>query len=200
MPEFPKTDYCLIDSVKNAENEEAWSEFIATYEPVILKLCRSRGLQDADSRDVAQQVFASTARAIPGWKQTEAGPPFRAWLTRVARNAISDKFSRRPRDRGTGSTSVADLLAEQPDPEDSSREFNAAAKHQLILHAAEQIRGELSDAVWDIFKRTALDGEPVSKVAELTGRSTGSIYVLRHRIIVRLKEKVNQLSATWGLE
>lgn len=200
MPEFPNTDYYLIESVKNSENGAAWSEFITTYEPVVLKLCQNRGLQDADARDVAQQVFLSVARAISGWHPSESGPPFRAWITRVVRNAISDKFSRRPRDRATGSTSVADLLARQPENDDASAAFDAAAKHRLVLLAAEKIRDELPAAAWEVFRQTTLEGIPISEVAHRTGRSTGSIYVIRHRAIARLKERVHQLSATWGFD
>ena len=200
MPEFPKTNYDLIESVKDSENGEAWAEFVETYEDVLLELCRRRGLQDADARDVAQQVFASTAKAIAGWKPDSQGPPFRAWLTTVARNAIFKCLSRVPKDRASGTTSVADLLAQQPADSESTQEFFQASRQQIIRRAAEQIRGEFTASTWEVFRLTALEGVPVAEVAARTSRSTGSVYVIRHRIIARLKERIGELSAFWGLD
>ena len=64
MDSLPETSESLILRVKDAADEAAWAEFLAIYRPVIFRLARKRGLQNADADDLAQKVFMSIARAI----------------------------------------------------------------------------------------------------------------------------------------
>lgn len=197
MPEFPETDHSLIDRVKDTADGVSWLEFMGIYQPVVYRLARRRGMQDADSQDVVQQVFASIARSLDGWKIADDKPPFRAWLTTIARNAISTALARRRPDQATGSSSVADVLQQLPSDDATDAEFRAEARREIVRWAAEQIRPEFSEVTWDIFWKTAMLEFTASEVAKTTGRSVGSIYVTRHRVLSRLKEKIAEVSNHW---
>ena len=200
MPEFPDTSHSLIARVKNPADGAAWTEFLGIYQPVVFRMARRRGLQDADAHDVMQQVFLSISKSIEGWIPGDLQPPFRAWLTTIARNAITKALTRRPRDVATGSTSMVELLDAQPDPQETTAEILAEARKELIRWATEQIRSEFSEATWNAFWRTAIEGVPIVEVAKSTGRSTGAVYVARYRVIARLREKVLEVSQLWELQ
>jgi len=200
MPEFPETNHSLISRVKNLGDGVSWAEFLRIYQPVVYRMAKRRGLQDADADDVVQQVFVSISRSIDRWEATDGSPPFRAWLTTVARNAVTKALTRRPHDLATGSTSVAELLNAQPDTSELTAELVSEARHEIVLWAAEQIRSEYSAEIWDVFWRTSIDGDSIAKVSSSTGRTVGAIYVARHRIISRLKEKVSEVSRHWELD
>ena len=200
MPEFPETSHSLIFRVKNPADEAAWTEFLGIYQPVVFRMARRRGLQDADAQDVMQQVFLSISKSIEGWIPGDHQPPFRAWLTTIARNAITKALTRRPRDAATGSTSMVELLDAQPDPQETTAEILSEARKELIRWATEQIRSEFSEATWNVFWLTAIEGVPIAEVAKSTGRSAGAIYVARFRVIARLKEKVLEVSQLWDLQ
>lgn len=123
MSEFPETNQSLIARVRDSADAAAWAEFLGIYQPVVFRMARRRGLQDADAHDVMQQVFLSISRSIEDWTAGENQPPFRAWLTTVARNAITKALSRRPRDLATGSTSMIELLHSHPEPEATTVEL-----------------------------------------------------------------------------
>ena len=122
MHEFPDTSHSLIFRVKDLGDGASWAELLGIYQPVVFRMARRRGLQDADSHDVMQQVFLSISKSIEGWIPGDLQPPFRAWLTTIARNAITKALTRRPRDSATGSTSMVDLLEAQPDPRATTAE------------------------------------------------------------------------------
>ena len=197
MPEFPETSHSLIERVHDPANGAAWAEFLGIYQPVVYRMARRRGLQDADAQDVVQQVFASIARSIDTWTGGADRPPFRAWLTTVARNAITNALTRRPRDRAAGSTSVVQRLNEVPVPEETISEIIREAQREIVHWAAKQIRPEFTEQTWNIFWKTSIDGVAIEDVAALTGRSVGAIYVARHRVLTRLKEKVAEVSQHW---
>jgi len=200
MPEFPETNAQLIARVRDLADGASWEEFLGIYQPVVLRMARKRGLQDADAQDVMQQVFWSISRSLKNWQPSEDQPPFRAWLTTIARNAITKSLTRRPRDLATGSTSVAEFLDCQPDPRETQSELLAEARREVIHWAAAQIETEFSQETWAIFQQTAIQGIPIPEVARATGRSAGSIYVTRYRVISRLKEKILEVSHHWDLE
>ncbi|MEZ6092306.1 MAG: sigma-70 family RNA polymerase sigma factor [Pirellulaceae bacterium] len=194
---FPETSESLIAQVKDLGDGASWTEFVGIYQPVILRMARRRGLQQADALDVVQQVFVSVAKSIEDWSPVAGGPPFRAWLATIARNAITNALTRQPHDRAVGGSSVIDQLHALPSAEATRSELLREARHQIVLWVAEHIRHEFSDEVWLSFQRTAIGGESVAEVARSLNRSTGAIYVARYRVIARLKEKVQEVSHTW---
>lgn len=197
MPEFPETDYSLIDRVKDADDAASWLEFVGLYQPVIYRMARRRGMQDADAQDVIQQVFVAIARSVCGWSPSPGQPPFRAWLTTIARNAITTALTRQPKDRATGSTSVVDLLCNQPDSSPTESEIATELQVEIVRWAADQIRADFTEKTWDVFWKTSMDGVSVAEMARQSGRSPGAIYVARHRVLSRLKEKIAEVSGHW---
>lgn len=199
MAEFPETSLSLIDRLQNAANDEAWKEFFQIYQPVVYRMARLRRLQDADALDVTQQVFTSISRAIHRWVPNADGPPFRAWLTTIAGNAITTALTRQPRDRATGSTSIVDLLNHQTCDGDIAAEMQNQARREVVRWAGEQIKSEFTEQTWVIFWQTAMEEVSVNELAKKSGRSAGAIYVARHRVLGRLKQKIAETSQHWEL-
>lgn len=77
MTEFPETRDRLLVQVRSPANREAWDEFALIYRPVIYRLARHRGLQDADAQDLAQRVLMSVAAAIGRWEKSDESVRFR---------------------------------------------------------------------------------------------------------------------------
>ena len=67
----------------------------------------------------------------------------------------------------------------------------------MVRWAAEQIRSEFTEQTWDIFWKTAMLEVSVAEVSKSSGRSIGAIYVTRHRVLARLKEKIAEVSHHW---
>ena len=200
MADFPDTSYSLIERVRDLADGASWAEFLRIYQPVVYRMARRRGLQDADAQDVIQQVFVSVSRSIDGWKGGEDLPPFRAWLTTVTRNAITKALTRQPRDRASGSSAVVDQLNALPSPEVATAEIVQETRREIVRWCKERIRGEFTESTWDIFWQTSVNAVPIAEVAAHSGRSVGAIYVARHRVLTRLKEKVAEVSQDWDYE
>lgn len=196
---WPETEESLILRVKDPLDDAAWARFLAIYRPVVLRMARGRGLQDADAEDLAQLVFASIAKAISNWESGPDRPPFRAWLYRIARNAIVNAISRGKPDLGAGSTSMLEVLNAIADPGDPlTKEFERESRQQVIRWAADQIEHEFSAATWQMFWRTSVNAEPIADVAQTLKKSAGAVYVARYRVMQRLKAKVLEVSDSWS--
>jgi RNA polymerase sigma-70 factor (ECF subfamily) len=192
MDESPATRCSLIVKLRDPADSAAWSEFIAIYEPLVYRLARRKGLQDADARDLCQEVFQAVARAIDRWEPGRGS--FRGWLSRVARNLIINFLTRRKyQSRGSGASSIQEMLQTQPavDPSVSAL-FELEYERSLFRWAADEIRGEFTAATWRAFWQTALEERSPADVAAELGLSIGAVYVARSRVLARLKRRIEQ--------
>jgi RNA polymerase sigma-70 factor (ECF subfamily) len=198
----PTTRPSLVLRLRNLEDEAAWTEFVQIYEPLVYRLARNKGLQDADARDLCQDVFRAVAGAIERWDPDPARGRFRAWLFRIARNLLVNFLAReRRRPRGSGSTSVQELLAAQPAADAvAAAEFAAEFQLRAFHWAAEQVKREFSDSTWQAFWRTGVENQPIAAVARELGLSEGAVYIASSRVLARLRDRVQQLTEDSGFD
>ena len=191
MDDAPETNQTLIARVKDPADAAAWNEFVAIYRPVIYRMARRRGLQDADAQDLAQKVMLAMSQAIQNWEPGADRPPFRAWLATLSKNAIINALSRRRPDAGSGSTQTLERLHEQAanDPQ-TTAELALESRRETLRWATEQIRGEFSEPIWRMFWETAITGRDAADIAAELGRTAGAVYMARFRVMQRLREKV----------
>ena len=194
MTDFPQTRSTLIAQVRSSEDREAWDQFVVIYRPVIYRMARRRGMQDADAQDLVQAVLVRVAGAIQSWEKSGPEIKFRHWLRRVARNTIATAFSRQPRDAGVGGSEMLDLLAEQPgNAADIERELANESMREKYLRAASVVEADVDADTWRAFELTVVMGQPCDEVANLLGKSVGTVYAARSRIMRRLREQVQRL-------
>jgi RNA polymerase sigma-70 factor (ECF subfamily) len=188
----PETRPSLIVRIQGQRNEQAWTEFVLAYEPFLRSLISRQGVPERHVPDVAQQVLAAIARSVENWRDDGNPASFRRWVGRVARNVVI-KFMTRERKQigGQGGADLLELLENVPEPPDEGAA--QAYEYELILWAAEKVRGEFRETSWTAFWATLIEGRPVAEVAGELGVSTGSIYMSRSRIMARIRAKVGEV-------
>jgi RNA polymerase sigma-70 factor (ECF subfamily) len=192
MTEFPDTQSLLLANIQSFENREAWEEFVQVYRPVIYRMARRRGMQDADAQDLAQDVLIRISKSIEGWER-QHGIRFRHWLRKVASNAIVTAVTRsKPRDivQGSAAEPFLDSALEESAATD---ELHAECLRERYLRAANMVKLDVSPDTWSAFERTVIQGESCEVAAEFLGKSIGTIYAARSRILKRLQAEVRRL-------
>jgi RNA polymerase sigma-70 factor (ECF subfamily) len=192
MDDLPGTRHSLIVKLRDPANSAEWAEFVALYEPLIYRLARRKGLQDADAQDICQEVFRAVARAIERWEPGRGS--FRGWLSQITRNLLINFLTRGRQPRGTGATSMQEVLEAHPagDP-NATAMFEAEYERRLFRWAAEEIRHEFAAATWQAFWLTSVEEQTPADVSKTLGLSVGAVYVARSRVLARLKKRIEQL-------
>lgn len=194
VSEIPETRESLIVRLRDPRDRDAWDLFALLYRPVIYRLARGRGLQDADAQDLAQQVLMAVAASIPRWERQGQDVRFRNWLRRVTKNATLNALTRRPRDMAGGGSTLMNLLRDCPDPDRATEDaIEWEHRREVYRRAASIVREECTQESWQVFSMTVIDGEKAEGVAEQLGKTLGSVYVTRCRILARLREVVREI-------
>ncbi len=192
MPNNPETRESLILRLPSAADADAWQEFIDLYEPLVIRFARRRGLQDADAREIAQNVFVSVAQAVDRWQPDRERGKFRAWLFRIARNQLLNWVAKHTKGRGTGRTSVHDAIAQVDISPRQQEALELDYRREMFRLAAAHVKESFSESSWDAFWRTNVLGESIDSVSISLGISHGAIYIARSRITARIKSIVEQ--------
>lgn len=183
---IPDTRQSLIARLHDASDAAAWVEFCAIYEPTTYRIARKFGLQDADAREVTQEVLLLVSRKVARFDAGCDGR-FRGWLARIARNSAIDLL-RRKKLVGVGGSDFVKQLAEFPIPAGAEAEqFDIEARRQQFLWAADQVRQVVAPNTWQAFWLSAVDGVAGEIVAKRLGMSVGAVYVARCRTLARVK-------------
>ena len=188
---IPDTRISLLQRLGDRGDSAAWGEFCEIYERVIFRIAVKYGLQDADAREVSQEVLLAVSRRIQNFEFDGRGR-FRAWLATIARNATIDVLRKNRRTPAS--------LAEAPNQSEStaqryepvagcgdSQVFDLEALRQQFRWAAEQIQPLVSPKTWQAFWRTAVDGQTAESVADQMNMTVGSVYVARCRTLAKIK-------------
>jgi len=178
--------------LRDVSNEVAWQQFTRLYLPLVFSYCVKRGLQEADSADVAQEVLRAVLGKIREFEYDPARGSFRGWLFQVTRHKLSKFFTSHYRQSELGNSTELIRLVEQNTPEDDSI-WETEYRQRLFDWAVEQVKDEFKEATWQAFWRTATEEASVKETADQLGMSTGAVYIARSRVLARLREVIEQV-------
>ena len=191
MSDQPKTRLSLILRLRHADDAAAWREFVEIYQPLVFRLARSRGLQEADALDMTQEVMARVAKAVNRWDPDPNRGSFRGWISRITRNLVIEFLRSKKRQPLTGGDSSIDqLIQTTPGPSPETKLFDLEHQRQVFAWAAERVRGSFQPKSWLAFWMTAIENRSVDEAADELGMTKGSIYIARSRVMAKLKDKI----------
>jgi RNA polymerase sigma-70 factor (ECF subfamily) len=178
-----ETRSSLLRRVRNPADAESWAEFVALYEPLLLKYVRAQGLQESDVRDVVQDVLLGLVRTLPNFELDRSKGRFRTWLWRVTRNAIAARARREQlRDRAEECYQPSQEAAE---PEEWSRSYRT----HLLQAILERVRGQTQPRSWACFEQHLLHGRPAGEVARELDLTAGAVYVNSSRVLAQVRQQ-----------
>ncbi len=191
----PETNVSLLIRIRDSGDREAWEQFSSIYRPAIVRFAKQKGLQNADAEDLTQHVLLSVSRSIQSWQPDSNRASFRTWLNRVCHNAVINALTRVKPDRASGNTHVNDLLG-QSRANCPAEQLTVEIRREVFRFAANAIEAEFHSATWQAFWLTSVEEVSVEVAASQLGKSVGSIYAARSRVMRRLREKVEELQLT----
>jgi RNA polymerase sigma-70 factor (ECF subfamily) len=192
MDSTPDTRNSLIVRMRDRADDEAWTEFVQIYQPLVERFVQRHRLQYADAAEVTQEVLGRVAKSIDSWDPNHSKSTFRGWLYRITRNLTIDFLRRQQNEKAR--IPVADPgLSQIADPgEEESMEFQVEFERQLFQWAAQELKPSFKPSNWQAFWLSTVEGVPAQQVAERLDIKCGAVYVARSRIMARMSKLIHQ--------
>jgi DNA-directed RNA polymerase specialized sigma24 family protein len=106
---------------------------------------------------------------------------------------LADFFAQRERQpQGSGDSAVQERLNALAAPEEVAH-WNTEYEQHLFARAVERVKQQFTEATWQAFRQTAIEGRKPRDVAETLGVSIGAVYIAKSRVQARLKEELTRL-------
>lgn len=193
MAALPSTRPSLLVRIRDLEDQEAWSQFVDIYAPVVYAFAKKRGLQEADASDLAQEVLRAVAASASRFNYDPNAGSFRGWLFTVARNKLHDFVAARSRQcQGSGDAGVQAILNEQEAPGEESL-WEEEYQQQLLHWAADRVRGSFEESSWRAFWLQAVDGKSGKEAADTLSMTLAAVYMAKSRVLASLKAEIQQI-------
>ncbi|HRE99434.1 MAG TPA: sigma-70 family RNA polymerase sigma factor [Pirellulaceae bacterium] len=189
MSRLPDTRDSLLVRLRDHDDVAAWHEFVTLYEPWILGWARRRGLQEADARELAQELLVRLSQAVARWRPGSPTGSFRSWLAVTARRLAIDRLTRPGRrPQSPGGSDLHRRLGELEAPTDDAVELDF--RRRLFEWGADRVKARCGEATWSAFRMTCLEGQTPEDAAARLKISIGQVYVARSRVMARLRDEI----------
>lgn len=193
-PEF--TSMTLLNRARQRD-EEAWRIIIKLYAPLVYRWCKRTGMSYHDIENLSQEVFTIAYRKLDRFQKQDDKDSFRGWLYTLVRNKRIDWLRKRQNDMDAVGGSQATRLQQQiPDETvEDSEEMSELEQEDLFLfnQAVKLIRQEFSERDQRIIEALLCENQPPHEIAEQFGISRNTIYIVRSKVIKRLRTQFANL-------
>jgi RNA polymerase sigma factor (sigma-70 family) len=162
---------------------------IQEYGKGLLSFIRGRVKNDEDAQDILQDIWYSLSLVV----NTSPVEQTSAWLYKVARNKITDKYRKR------SESSLDDLFEDEDDPDYSSILFSDSKNPEteylsnIFWKQLFIALDELPEAQKQVFVWHELEDIPFQKIAEQTGVNVQTLVSRKRYAVLHLRERLKQL-------
>lgn len=152
-------------------DKEAYGDLYEMYLDEMYRYVYYRLSDEAEAEDLTEQIFLKAWENLPTFRGVV---PFKAWLYRIARNTIIDRY--RTRKPNLPLEENLSLVDENDQPEQQ------VLAQETSLRLREAI-SKLSPSHQDVIILRFVNGYSAAEIAQILERSAGAVRVLQHRAL-----------------
>jgi RNA polymerase sigma factor (sigma-70 family) len=179
---------------RTAEQDERIAEAIRREQPRLRNFIRKRIADEHDAEDVLQDVFYELVEAYRLMKPVEQ---VGAWLFRVARNRIIDRFRKKKAEpfvhEDTPAQNQDEVLGWEdllPSPDGGPE---AVYARSILLEELDAALGELPEEQRDVFLAHEVEGRSFKDLAAETGVPVNTLLSRKHYAVVHLRRRLQAI-------
>ncbi len=167
------------------------------YSPLVYRWCRYRGIAEADTLDISQEVFRSVYASLDSFEKAAAGHSFRGWLKTITANKITDYHRAKTRQPtaagGTDANEWIEQATAEPNSPDDGDTDDESERVLILRRCLDMIRPEFKPSTWEAFWKVVIDEMEPAEVAQSVGISRNAVYLAKSHVLSRLTELFDQL-------
>jgi len=188
-------DAALTDRLTVSAQDREIASTVQRERGRLLAFIRRRIADAAEAEDVLQDTLYEL---VVAYRMTRPVEQAGAWLTRVARNRIIDRFRRKSRERLTGPPATEDEEHDEAFEDllpDSDGGAESSVIRELLLEEIEAALEELPHEQREVFVAHELDGLSFKELSARSGVSVNTLLSRKRYAVLHLQQR---LRAAWN--
>ena len=161
-------------------DKEAFSQLYENHFDKIYRYMALKVGNKTEAEDMTQQVFLNALRSLSSFKWR--GPPFSAWLFRIAHNLVVDHLRK---ERKGATVSLNEV------PVSGDNNLQLVVESRLEMQQLISATKRLTEAQREVISLRFAGELSVAEVAKVMGRSEGAVKALQHSAIVALRKALS---------
>jgi RNA polymerase sigma factor (sigma-70 family) len=187
-------DDALSIAIMTDEQNRRIAETIEREQGRLRNFIRKRVLDESDAEDIVQEVFYELVQAYRLMEPIEQAG---AWLFRVARNRIIDRFRKRRPEAISNNPTAGEEEGEGFPWEDllpsSDAGPEAAYARQVLIEEIDAALDELPEEQREVFVAHELEGRSFNELAAATGLSMNTLLSRKHYAVLHLRRRLRAI-------
>ena len=190
-----RTSLTLLNRLRHdPQDQAAWAEFVARYEPIVFQWCIGWRLQESDARDVAQNVFLKLHHLLPKFVY-DPRRSFRAWLKTLTHHAWRDLVDdARRAGSGSGDSRVLALLENIQAADDLSQHLKREMHLELMEQAMGLVQPRVAARTWEAFRLTVIEKHSGADAAARLQMTIARVYTSKSQVKRLIRDEVQKLA------
>jgi RNA polymerase sigma factor (sigma-70 family) len=184
------TPVSLLERLRLRQDDHAWSELVALYDPLLRGWLRRQSLQSADVDDLVQEVFGILLSKLPEFRHNRQQGAFRNYLRRILGNCLLNRWRARRTRRGeNGDVRAWQALQYLQDPDSElSRLWELEHNRYVANRFMQQAQEHFEPATCQAFRGVVVDGKSPTVVAAELGLTANAVRLAKFRVLRWLRE------------
>jgi RNA polymerase sigma-70 factor (ECF subfamily) len=195
------TTSVLLDRLQEVD-PDAWSLFVARFRQPVVAFARRLGLNEEEAEDAAQETLLAFAKALREGAYDRAQGRLSSWLFGIARHRVLDVARRRrSKEEVVGAREDgSSFWSAVGDERTAADTFEQSWRESVFEACLAQVRKELKAGTVEAFELVALRGLTPEQAAERLGITRNAVFVARHRVVARIRERVQEYEEVSALK
>ena len=186
--------HALSINIMTDEQNRRITEDVEREQSRLRNFIRKRVLDEGEAEDILQEVFYELVQTYRLMKPVEQ---VGAWLFRVARNRIIDRFRKRKPEATDRSFSAGDEDGERfpweellPSPDGGPE---AAYIREVLMEEIDAALDELPEEQREVFVAHEIEGWSFNELAETPGLSVNTLLSRKHYAVLHLRRRLRAI-------
>lgn len=175
-------------------SSDAWCELDSLYRPFIQGWLKNQHVEPFDADDLTQDVLTALYKELPEFNHSGRTGAFRSWLRTIClHRLLGYRRAQSSRARSVGGTDFYGQVLAVPEEDPLLADWDREHDQAILRHLFTIVTAHFTPETLNVFRQLTIEGRTATEVATEFGMTAGAVYVVRSRVLRRLREEAERL-------
>jgi RNA polymerase sigma-70 factor (ECF subfamily) len=192
----------LVERLRHSESQTDWQRFFHEHWRAVYRAARRCDLSESEAEEVVCETILAAGGSVEASRFNSEVCSFKSWLMQLTRWQIASRLRSRnrpePSSPGAGTSDTEFLFASATQNLPFETVWEESWQKNLEYLALERVKEQVPQQDYHIYYLRVVKEKRTREVAQLTGASAVTVYLVHHRLANLVKKELTTLRTQQG--